>query len=275
MPGLYAAGDITSFPVKQGGIAAQQADAAGASIAAEAGARIKPEPFRPILRGLLLTGDAPHFLRRDVAAGGHASATTEPLWWPPTKLVGRRLAPLLAQLSGTDQVEPPPPSDGVVTVDVELGDAELARVARRLDAEEDQDGVESTVDGVMTTEFLTVQPEDTLGEIAERLQARDAGSALVTEGGRLIGILTSRDLVRAFAGRVHSSEARAREWMTAEPVAARPESSLESALRLMSTHGFHHLPVVVNERPVGVVGMRDVAARIAERESRRHIGLGF
>ncbi len=275
MEGLYAAGDITSFPVKQGGIATQQADAAAESIAAEAGARIKPEPFRPILRGLLLTGDAPQFLRRDVAAGGHGVAATEPLWWPPTKLVGRRLAPLLAQLTGTEHVEPPPSSDAVVAVDVELGEAELARATQHLEMEEAPDEDALTVDDVMTTEFLTVEPEDTLGEIAERLQARDAGSALVTEGGRLIGILTSRDLVRAFAGRVHSSEARAREWMTAEPVAAQLDASLEAALRLMNVHGFHHLPVVVNERPVGVVGMRDLARRIAERESRRHVGLGF
>jgi CBS domain-containing protein len=107
------------------------------------------------------------------------------------------------------------------------------------------------------------------------MQVRDAGSALVTEGGRLIGIFTSRDLVRAFAARIHSSEARVREWMTAEPISAPLDTSLTTALRLMTDHAFHHLPVVVNERPVGVVGMRDVAGRIAERQSRSHIGLGF
>jgi sulfide:quinone oxidoreductase len=271
---LYAAGDITSFPVKQGGIATQQADAAAETIAVAAGARIHPEPFRPILRGLLLTGYAPRYLRRDVASGGRGAATTDPLWWPPTKLVGRRLAPLLAELAGTQHVEPPAPPDAV-QVDVELGEKELARATHRPEIDEaaDEDGL--TVDDAMTTEFLTVEPEDTLGEVAERLQAHDAGSVLVTEGGRLIGILTSRDLVRAFAGRVHSSEARAREWMTAEPIAAPPDASLETALQLMHAHRFHHLPVVVNERPVGMVGMRDVARRIAERRASAHVGLGF
>ena len=52
---VFAAGDITSFPVKQGGIAAQQADAAAEIIAANAGADLTPQPFRPVLRGLLLT----------------------------------------------------------------------------------------------------------------------------------------------------------------------------------------------------------------------------
>jgi len=55
---VFAAGDITSFPVKQGGIAAQQADAAAELIAANAGADLTPQPFRPVLRGLLLTADS-------------------------------------------------------------------------------------------------------------------------------------------------------------------------------------------------------------------------
>ena len=55
---VYAAGDVTTFPVKQGGIATQQADAAARSISAQAGSPVQTEPFRPILRGLLLTGTA-------------------------------------------------------------------------------------------------------------------------------------------------------------------------------------------------------------------------
>ena len=53
---VWAAGDCTNFPIKQGGIAAQQADAAAESIAALAGAIVEPAPFRPVLRGVLLTG---------------------------------------------------------------------------------------------------------------------------------------------------------------------------------------------------------------------------
>ena len=66
---VFAAGDITSFPVKQGGIAAQQADAAAEMIAANAGADLTPQPFRPVLRGLLLTGRQPRYLRHELTGG--------------------------------------------------------------------------------------------------------------------------------------------------------------------------------------------------------------
>ena len=66
---VYAAGDATTCPIKQGGIATQQADAAAEAIAARAGADVEPAPFRPVLRGLLLTGDdAPLPARRGAAA---------------------------------------------------------------------------------------------------------------------------------------------------------------------------------------------------------------
>lgn len=274
IPDVYAAGDITLFPVKQGGIATQQADAAAEAILADGGFLDHPAPFRPVLRGLLLTGSAPQFLRRDVGAGQGGVASVDPLWWPPAKLVGRRLAPFLAQLIDPRTSEPPA-APGGVEVDIELDHAELARAGRVAPGIEAPDDESPTVEDVMVTDFLSVEPEDTLGEVAEGMQRQHTGSALVTESGRLIGILTSRDLVRAFAGRVHSSEARAREWMTAEPIAAPADASLDTALRLMHAHGFHHLPVVVNERPIGMVGMRDVARRIAERQASAHVGLGF
>ena len=272
LPDVYAAGDITRFPVKQGGIATQQADAAAESIAADAGAELDPQPFRPILRGLLLTGDAPRFLRRDVAAGGAGAATVEPLWWPPAKLVGRRLAPFLAALVGAEHEDAPPAPPDAVSVEREL---DLDAVPAWTPAEEAPDEGAATVADVMTTDMLIAAPEDTLGEVAERMQSHDVGSALIADYGRLIGILTSRDLVRAFAGRVHSSEARAREWMTAEPIAVPPDASLGTALRLMHDHSIHHLPVVDNGRPLGVVGMRNVARALAERQGRSHVGLGF
>lgn len=112
---------------------------------------------------------------------------------------------------------------------------------------------------VMSRRFVSAAPEDTLGELAERLAAADAGSALVVEFGRLIGILTSRDIVRAVAGRVHPSEARVREWMSAAPVTAAPDLPADEAARLMVTGGFHHLPVTEGDRAVGVVGLRAVA----------------
>ena len=112
VPGLesvYAAGDLVQLPVKQGGIAAQQADVVAAAIAAEAGAAVAPEPFSPVLRGLLLTGFGQGFLR---AERGRSLVDPHPLWWPPAKIVGRYLSPFLSERLGLDAGEKPP-AEGV------------------------------------------------------------------------------------------------------------------------------------------------------------------
>lgn len=102
-PGVFAAGDGTAFPVKQGGLAAQQADAVAEAVAARAGADVEPRPFAPVLRGLLLTGAEPHYLRHDLARPGTASETSErPLWWPAAKVAARNLAPYLAARPGLE-----------------------------------------------------------------------------------------------------------------------------------------------------------------------------
>jgi sulfide:quinone oxidoreductase len=99
---VYAAGDGTSFPVKQGGLAAQMADAAASAIAATAGASVELAPFDPVLRGLLLTGTEPTYLRAEIG-GGHMYASTageSPLWWPAGKIAARYLSPYLAEHTG-------------------------------------------------------------------------------------------------------------------------------------------------------------------------------
>ncbi len=95
---VYAAGDGTTFPIKQGGIAAQQADAAAEAIAAQLGDALEPAPLAPTLRGMLLTGIAPAYLRAQLqGTAGHSFETAvNPLWWPPGKIAGRYLAPYLA-----------------------------------------------------------------------------------------------------------------------------------------------------------------------------------
>jgi sulfide:quinone oxidoreductase len=99
---VYAAGDITRFPIKQGGIATQQADVVAEQIAARAGATLAPRAQEPVLHALLLTGSQPLYLRAELAPGhGYRSTvSSEPLWWPPAKIAGRHLAPFLALHSG-------------------------------------------------------------------------------------------------------------------------------------------------------------------------------
>jgi sulfide:quinone oxidoreductase len=96
---IFAAGDITRFPIKQGGLAAQQADAVAETIAREAGADVTPTPFRPVLRGLMLTGRRPAFMRAEIS-GGHGDTSVvgdEPLWWPSGKVAARYLGPYLTR----------------------------------------------------------------------------------------------------------------------------------------------------------------------------------
>jgi CBS domain-containing protein len=111
---------------------------------------------------------------------------------------------------------------------------------------------------VMARAVVSVAPEDTLGEAAQKMVDEGVGSAVVLDHGRLIGILTERDLLKAAAGRVHSSEARVREWMTEEPITASSETGVEEAVKTMLEYGFRHLPVVEEGRTVGVVSLREV-----------------
>jgi sulfide:quinone oxidoreductase len=103
---VWAAGDAISFPVKQGGLAAQQADAAAESIAALAGVAVDPRPFRPVLRGVLLTGRGRQWIRRELDdPNDPGRAERHALWWPPTKVAGRYLAPFLASLEDAERVD--------------------------------------------------------------------------------------------------------------------------------------------------------------------------
>jgi sulfide:quinone oxidoreductase len=88
-PDVYAAGDMTTRPLKQGGLATQQADAAAAAIAG-----VVAPGYRPVLRAMLLTGGRPRFLRH--APGDRGAAAEEAPWWPAHKIAGRELAPYLA-----------------------------------------------------------------------------------------------------------------------------------------------------------------------------------
>jgi CBS domain-containing protein len=115
-----------------------------------------------------------------------------------------------------------------------------------------------TLADVVKPNFLTVAPEDTLGEVAERMTQQNVGAVVVKDYGRMIGILTERDMLRAMAARVHTSDARVRLWMTADPITASPDMDLDEAARIMLDNGFRHLPVVDGDNVIGVVSLRRV-----------------
>lgn len=113
----------------------------------------------------------------------------------------------------------------------------------------------------MRPEPIIVAPEDTLGEVAERMTEVNVGAVIVKDYGRMIGILTERDMLKAMAARVHTSEARVRQWMTEEPVTASADADAEEAAQIMLEKGFRHLPVLdENSAVVGIVSLRRVVA---------------
>jgi CBS domain-containing protein len=114
----------------------------------------------------------------------------------------------------------------------------------------------STIGEIIGPSYIEVAPEDTLGEVAEKMQARNVGAVVVKDYGKLIGILTERDMLRAMAARVHTSEARVRQWMTENPITAAPDMPAEEAAQVMLSHGFRHLPVVDGSNVLGIVSLR-------------------
>ena len=121
LPDVYAAGDVTASSIKQGGIATQQADAVASAIAARFGAPVEPKEFRPVLRGMLLTGDGARFMRAEVTGGQgeRSEVSSEVLWFPEGKIAGRHLSPYLTGQAHAIEPEPPLTADAI-PVDVEL-----------------------------------------------------------------------------------------------------------------------------------------------------------
>ena len=117
---VHAAGDVVAFPIKQGGLAAQQADAVAESIAARLGADIDPQPFRPLMRGLLLTGSGVDYLERRLGGVADQGEPARPaLWRPESKVFGRYLLRYLGVEDAPEFQPPAMPAERDVTVDIE------------------------------------------------------------------------------------------------------------------------------------------------------------
>ena len=108
----------------------------------------------------------------------------------------------------------------------------------------------------MKRDILTVEPSDSIGEAAEKMTERGVGAVIVTDFGRIIGILTERDILKAVAYRTHSSEARVRQWMTPDPVLVSPDTDAAEAAHVMLERNFRHLPVTKDGRLLGIVSLR-------------------
>jgi CBS domain-containing protein len=112
---------------------------------------------------------------------------------------------------------------------------------------------------VMSTRLRTVGPEDTVGAAVAVMAQHRTGSVLIMQGEELLGIFTERDTVRALSQAHDAASHEVTSWMTHHPRTVAPDVDTEVALRTMLDNGFRHLPVVENEKVVGIVSLRDLA----------------
>jgi CBS domain-containing protein len=109
----------------------------------------------------------------------------------------------------------------------------------------------------MSRNLLSIEPDETITEVAQRMVERNVGAVLVLDGGRLVGIMTERDLMRAVARGLHG-EAVVAEYMTKDPETIEPDDTTQHAAVLMIHGGYRHLPVVEGDDVVGILSIRDL-----------------
>lgn len=125
-----------------------------------------------------------------------------------------------------------------------------------------------TLGELMHAQVVSIRPDDVVAAAAAAMVRHKSGSALVLQGRLLSGILTERDVLRAAATGMDLNATPVSAWMTRDPQAASPETTVEEAAQLMLLHGFRHLPVVEGREIRGVVSLRDLsAARITRPAS--------
>ncbi len=118
----------------------------------------------------------------------------------------------------------------------------------------------TAVQELMSSPPITCPADISLAEATTLMHDQSIGSLVVTEGHRLVGIVTERDLLRAAAGRVDPGREPVRRWMTADPDVLGPEEEVGAAWSGLTHHHYRHLPVVDGDDLVGVVSLRDLLA---------------
>jgi CBS domain-containing protein len=122
----------------------------------------------------------------------------------------------------------------------------------------------------MSSDLLSVETSVSIMEVAQRMVERNVGAVLVLDDGRLAGILTERDVLRAVARGI-GDDAVVRDWMTTDPETIAPHDTTEHAATMMLHGGFRHLPVVEGDDLVGVISIRDLVPLLLEDTSPRGV----
>ncbi|HSE82064.1 MAG TPA: CBS domain-containing protein [Gaiellaceae bacterium] len=123
---------------------------------------------------------------------------------------------------------------------------------------------------VMNTRLVQAAPDDSVRAASRTMVASGVGSVAVCDGARLVGILTERDVLRLAGDGVDLDRVSVAEAMTREVVTISPDADILAAARLMEERQIRHLPVVEGENVLGIAGIRDVLAALAEALWRTH-----
>ena len=122
----------------------------------------------------------------------------------------------------------------------------------------------------MSRDLLSVETSVSIMQVAQRMVDRNVGAVLVLDAGRLVGILTERDVLRAVA-RGLSDDMRVADCMTAQPETIAPDDTTEHAAVVMLHGGFRHLPVIQGDDLVGVLSIRDLVPLLLEDTAPRGV----
>lgn len=123
---------------------------------------------------------------------------------------------------------------------------------------------------------LTAPPQTTVSQAARLMAGKNVGAVMIVENERLVGIFTERDVVfRVIARGLDAKTTLLADVMTASPKTLAPGKSYGHALLLMQENGFRHLPVVENDRPIGIISSRnamdpDLEEFVSDERRREH-----
>jgi CBS domain-containing protein len=121
------------------------------------------------------------------------------------------------------------------------------------------------VSAVMSSKLLTAAAGDALTDAAHRMAERRVGAILVTDGSRLEGIMTERDVLRAVGG--GNIGGTVGDWMTRHPDTAPRTATIGEAAAMMMHGGYRHVPIVDGDHVVGIVSIRDLLRLPSETPS--------
>jgi signal-transduction protein with cAMP-binding, CBS, and nucleotidyltransferase domain len=121
-----------------------------------------------------------------------------------------------------------------------------------------------TVSRLNPTQPWLIQTTQSVADAVKLMREKKVGCVLVCEQRRIVGIFTERDLLRRIVAPGKALDAPITEYMTPDPVTVHPKDSIGCAIKRMQKGGYRHLPVVIDEKPVGILSVKRIVHYLVE-----------